>query len=80
MDEEHDPSYVSGSTPRYNTKEVATRIAYMENAVLLLGSATPEIYTMYKAKKDQLIDVTTNVNHRVCETKSNKSQQKKQLM
>lgn len=50
MDEEHDPSYVSGSTPRYNTKEVATRIAYMENAVLLLGSATPEISTMYKAK------------------------------
>lgn len=50
MDEEHDPSYVSGSTPRYNTKEVATRIAYMENAVLLLGSATPEISSMYKAK------------------------------
>ena len=50
MDEEHDSSYVSGSTPRYNTKEVATRIAYMENAVLLLGTATPEISTMYKAE------------------------------
>ena len=54
MDEEHDPSYVSGSTPRYNTKEVATRIAYMENAVLLLGSATPEISTMYKAKSGKI--------------------------
>ena len=54
MDEEHDPSYVSGSTPRYNTKEVATRIAYMENAVLLLGSATPEISTMYKAKMGKI--------------------------
>lgn len=54
MDEEHDPSYVSGSTPRYNTKEVATRIAYMENAVLLLGSATPEISTMHKAKMGKI--------------------------
>ena len=54
MDEEHDPSYVSGSVPRYNTKEVATRIAYMENAVLLLGSATPEIVTMYKAKNGKI--------------------------
>ena len=54
MDEEHDPSYVSGSTPRYNTKEVATRIAYMEQAVLLLGSATPEMSTMYKAKNGKM--------------------------
>ena len=54
MDEEHDSSYVSGSVPRYNTKEVATRIAYMENAVLLLGSATPEIASMYKAKTGKI--------------------------
>ena len=54
MDEEHDLSYISGSSPRYNTKEVATRIAYMENAVLLLGSATPEISTMYKAKTGKI--------------------------
>jgi len=54
MDEEHDPSYVSGTTPRYSTKEVASRIAYEENAVLLLGSATPEISTMYKAKTGKI--------------------------
>lgn len=54
MDEEHDQSYVSQSTPRYNAKEVATRIAHMENAVLLLGSATPEISTMYKAKMGKI--------------------------
>lgn len=54
MDEEHDPSYISQSTPRYNTKEVATRIAHMEKAVLLLGSATPDISTMYKAKSGKI--------------------------
>lgn len=54
MDEEHDSSYVSGTTPRYSTKEVASRIAYTENAVLLLGSATPDISTMYKAKTGKI--------------------------
>lgn len=50
IDEEHDTSYISQTIPKYNTKEVATRLAYQNNAVLLLGSATPEISTMYKAK------------------------------
>lgn len=54
MDEEHDSSYVSQTTPRYNTKEVATRIAYMKNSVLLLGSATPDISTMYKARNGKI--------------------------
>lgn len=54
MDEEHDASYISQSTPRYNTKEVATKIAYEQNAVLLLGSATPDITTMYKAKTGKI--------------------------
>lgn len=49
IDEEHDTSYISQTTPKYNTKEVATRLAYQNNAVLLLGSATPEVSTMYKA-------------------------------
>lgn len=54
IDEEHDSSYISQSTPKYNTKEVATRIAHMHDALLLLGSATPEIGTMYKAKSSKI--------------------------
>jgi len=50
IDEEHDTSYISQTTPKYNTKEVATRLAFQNNAVLLLGSATPEVSTMYKAE------------------------------
>ena len=49
IDEEHDTSYISQTTPKYNTKEVATFIAHQSDAVLVLGSATPEISTMYKA-------------------------------
>lgn len=54
IDEEHDSSYISGQAPRYNTKEVATRICFENNASLLLGSATPEVSTMYKALKGKI--------------------------
>lgn len=49
IDEEHDTSYISQTTPKYNTKEVATQLCYMNKALLVLGSATPEISSMYKA-------------------------------
>ncbi|MBR5228048.1 MAG: primosomal protein N' [Clostridia bacterium] len=54
IDEEHDTSYISQTTPKYSAKEVATRLCYLNNAVLLLGSATPEVSTMYKAKAGRI--------------------------
>lgn len=50
IDEEHDSSYYSQTTPKYSTKDIASYICKENNAVLLLGSATPEITTFYKAK------------------------------
>lgn len=50
IDEEHDSSYYSQTTPKYSTKEVAAYICNQNDAVLLLGSATPEISSYYKAK------------------------------
>ncbi len=49
MDEEHDQSYYSATTPKYSTKEVARYICNQENAVLLLASATPEVVTYNRA-------------------------------
>ena len=53
IDEEHDSSYYSSSTPKYSTKEVARYICKTNNAVLLLGSATPEVTSFYKAKSSK---------------------------
>lgn len=50
IDEEHDSSYYSQTTPKYSTKEIASYICRENNAVLLLGSATPEVISFYKAK------------------------------
>ena len=41
IDEEHDGSYKSGSTPRYHGRQVAMRRCAVSGAVLVMGSATP---------------------------------------
>lgn len=54
IDEEHDPSYKSEMAPRYNAKEVANQIAEYNSIPLLLGSATPDIVTFYKAQNEDI--------------------------
>ncbi len=50
LDEEQEHSYKSENTPRYHAKEVAIWRGAKENALVLLGSATPSIESMYRAK------------------------------
>ena len=50
LDEEQEHSYRSEQAPRYSAKEVAIWRGAHENALVLLGSATPSIETMYRAK------------------------------
>ena len=49
IDEEHDNSYVSDQSPRYNAIEIANKITDINNNKLLLASGTPSINSMYKA-------------------------------
>ena len=50
LDEEQEHSYRSENAPRYNAKEVAMWRGIKENCMVLLGSATPSIESMYHAK------------------------------
>lgn len=66
IDEEHDSSYKSESNPKYDAKQVAKYIAKQNNCSLLLGSATPDINTYYKAKelgKIELLELTKRANN-----------------
>ena len=54
IDEEHDSSYKSETTPKYSAKEVARYIARQNNICLVLGSATPDIETYFKAEKQEI--------------------------
>ena len=50
LDEEQEHSYKSENSPRYDAREVAIWRGAKENALVLLGSATPSIESMYRAK------------------------------
>lgn len=58
IDEEHDGSYQSESSPRYSTIEVATFRANKNGAKLVLGSATPGVDSYLKAKNGEYNLVT----------------------
>ncbi len=51
MDEEHDPSYKSDMTPKYDTLDVAVKRGRAWNAPVILGSATPSLVSVYRARQ-----------------------------
>ncbi len=51
IDEEHDSSYKSETSPKYDVRDVASKYAKMSNCPLVLGSATPDIRSYYEALK-----------------------------
>ena len=50
LDEEQEHSYKSENSPRYDAREVAIWRGAKEHALVLLGSATPSVESMYRAK------------------------------
>lgn len=51
LDEEQEGSYKSENVPRYHARDVAKYRASQNRALLVLGSATPSVETMYHAQK-----------------------------
>jgi primosomal protein N' (replication factor Y) len=49
IDEEHEDTYTSGTSPKYNTMEVAVKMAYLTGGKVILGSATPSLNTYHMA-------------------------------
>ena len=47
LDEEHEGSYKSGSAPRYHARQVAMHRCTLEQAALVMGSATPSVEAYY---------------------------------
>lgn len=65
IDEEHESTYKSESTPKYDIKEVAEKICNLTGAMLVLGSATPSIDTYYKTQKGKydLVYINNRINN-----------------
>ncbi len=71
IDEEHEDSYISSTSPKYDTTEVAIKMAHILNAKVILGSATPSITTYNMAIKGQIekIDLKKRVNNQMPDVK-----------
>ena len=54
LDEEQEASYKSENVPRYHAREVAKYRCVQNSALLVLGSATPSVETMYQAQEGQI--------------------------
>ena len=63
VDEEHDTSYKQEGDLRYNARDIAVVRAQQQNAVALLGSATPSIQSYHNTMdgKYQLVHLTKRV-------------------
>ena len=63
IDEEHEPSYKSESSPRYHARETAIQRAAFEHANVVMGSATPSVEAYSKAMKGEYGLVRLNVRY-----------------
>jgi primosomal protein N' (replication factor Y) len=54
IDEEHEHTYKSESSPRYVTHRVAHQRCSFYNGLLVMGSATPSVETRYRAKTGEI--------------------------
>jgi primosomal protein N' (replication factor Y) len=55
VDEEHENSYKQEEAPRYHARDVAIMRGQMEDATVLLGSATPSLESYYNCKRGKYV-------------------------
>ena len=66
VDEEHDPSYKQEEKVRYHARDLALVRGKMENAVVVLGSATPSLESYYNVleKKFRLLPLPSRIDEK----------------
>jgi primosomal protein N' (replication factor Y) (superfamily II helicase) len=64
LDEEHESTYKSDMTPKYDTVEIAIKRAKAWDGMVLLGSATPSVVSYYRSRENMYtrIELTERYN------------------
>jgi primosomal protein N' (replication factor Y) len=53
IDEEHEWTYKQENSPHYHARDAAIKLAELTGAVVVLGSATPDVCSYYKAERGE---------------------------
>ncbi|MHB8104881.1 MAG: primosomal protein N' [Dehalococcoidales bacterium] len=63
IDEEHEWTYKQDSSPHYHARDAAIKLAELTGAVVVLGSATPDVETYYQAnnRRYELLELPERV-------------------
>ncbi len=66
VDEEHETSYKQEDNPRYNARDIAVVRGKMEQATIVLGSATPSLETYHNCKTNRysLLELNERIDSR----------------
>lgn len=66
IDEEHENTFKSEQSPRFNIKDIAIKLSEITKSLLIFGTATPSVETYYKAINGefQLIRLKERINKR----------------
>ncbi|MHC4605890.1 MAG: replication restart helicase PriA [Planctomycetota bacterium] len=63
IDEEHEPAYKQENAPRYHVREVAVHRAATEGGTVVLGSATPSLESLHRARQGEFRQA--RLSHRI---------------
>jgi primosomal protein N' (replication factor Y) len=69
IDEEHEWTYKQeDKSPRYHARDVAIRLAQLSDAIVILGSATPDVGSFHKAQQGEyhLVELKERITPRGC--------------
>jgi len=66
VDEEYEPTYKQNDVPRYHARDVAVMRANRAGAVVILGSATPSLESLYNAQQGKytLLEIGSRIGDR----------------
>lgn len=66
IDEEHEGTYKQETVPRYHAREVAEWRAAHEGALLVMGTATPSLETMFRCDRGQVkrLDLLSRIDEK----------------
>jgi primosomal protein N' (replication factor Y) len=65
IDDDHDPSHISISTPRFHIADIAKKVSALMGATYLIADDTPRVATWYQIEKNEIAKIQIGVEQKL---------------